>query len=223
MNPCFWTPTGIDSDFEPCRTICGNGFLDIEEECERLKWNTAAAGTLTGIQEDVCIDYDQINDPDSYTIFQDSYNKDYCSDSCQCKAGWEINPAFDRDVAISTSNMPCRTVCNNNVLDPWEECEPGIHNNATNVICSSSCQCLEGFEINPLFVRNATYVAGTSPTPCTPVCGNNVVNQGEECEIYRLGFDDDNNAGTNADTDSNIYCSTSCQCKDGWEINPAFN
>lgn len=58
MNPCFWTPTGMDLDFEPCRTICGNGFLDIEEECERLKWSTDAAGTLTGVQEDVCIDYD---------------------------------------------------------------------------------------------------------------------------------------------------------------------
>lgn len=81
-----------------------------------------------------------------------------------------------------------------------------MHNaDATGNYCSSSCQCRPGYEINPLFVHADANDLGYSVEACTPVCKNNRVDIGEECD------------------DSNVYCSSSCQCKEGWEINPAFD
>jgi hypothetical protein len=83
--------------------------------------------------------------------------------------------------------MPCRTVCGNNKLDPNEECE-AYHNNADgnaatyDDYCSDSCQCMPGYEINPLFDRT-TSTSGSPGTACTPVCGNDIVDEGEECEV----------------------------------------
>lgn len=37
----------------PCRTICGNGFLDIEEECERRD----VAETKDYVAKDMCLDH----------------------------------------------------------------------------------------------------------------------------------------------------------------------
>lgn len=147
MNPCFWNAdgdvieeatlaAGFDTDYYvPCRTVCQNGVLDIEEECEPFQdlmdaGDTCLEGVAKGVQYE------------------------YCSETCMCKEGWEINPDFDRDLAVAAgSNEPCIKVCGNDYLDPNEECEPASHNaDETGNYCSSSCQCRPGWEINPDFV-----------------------------------------------------------------------
>lgn len=161
MNPCYWTiegPTSVSptdgSTVYPCRTICGNGFLDIEEECERIDVGSTEQYLANN---SICINptwsSSLFGDKPSTTAPGDLTSKVYCSESCQCKDGWEINPSFNRAAPLSEANLPCRKVCNNGVLDPNEECEAPLHNDrgTVDIVCSSSCQCLPGFEINPAF------------------------------------------------------------------------
>ena len=100
MNPCFWTDAGeerentfitdanplvqaalIDEFWVPCRTVCQNGVLDIEEECEPFEDLIDVGGT--------CL----------WEVTNPGTQYEYCSDTCMCKEGWEINPDFDRSLA----------------------------------------------------------------------------------------------------------------------------
>lgn len=64
MNPCFWTDAGEEREntfitdanplvqaaliaefWVPCRTVCQNGVLDIEEECEPFEDLIDVGGT----------------------------------------------------------------------------------------------------------------------------------------------------------------------------------
>lgn len=99
MDPCFWTDAGdVREALEltnngnpgPCRTVCQNGILDIEEECEPFEDLIAVgSGCLASV-----------SDPG------DQY--EYCSDTCMCKDGWEINPNYDRtQTQIVSAVDPC--------------------------------------------------------------------------------------------------------------------
>jgi len=89
MNPCYWTVEGRknvtvpgNNEIKPCRTICGNGFLDIEEECERIDQE----GTEVYLARDTCIDetwtYKLYGDKPGSTNPGDPESKVYCSESC---------------------------------------------------------------------------------------------------------------------------------------------
>jgi len=90
MNPCYWTPSGrktvttvSGATIEPCRTICGNGFLDIEEECERIDQEA----NEIYLDRDECINEDAwtpalYGDKPSTTVPGDVTSKVYCSESC---------------------------------------------------------------------------------------------------------------------------------------------
>lgn len=101
MNPCFWTKNGnvrpdtfipventdrvdlLKKFHVPCRTVCGNGILDIEEECEPY------SGLLKYTKNtyfDGCLWDRPKKEKDHYS---------FCSDQCMCKEGWERNPDYD--------------------------------------------------------------------------------------------------------------------------------
>ena len=51
MNPCFWDEFGNEivsreDGTEPCRTVCGNGNLDIGEDCEPVSYFDYANPTI---------------------------------------------------------------------------------------------------------------------------------------------------------------------------------
>ena len=90
MNPCYWTiegPTSVSptdgSTVYPCRTICGNGFLDIEEECERIDVGSTEQYLANN---SICIiptwTDSLFGDKPTTTAPGDPTSKVYCSESC---------------------------------------------------------------------------------------------------------------------------------------------
>ena len=94
MSPCFFDksgdrrtdntfitdPTKRDEFYVPCRTVCGNGILDIEEECEPFESLFIADKTPF---DNKCL----------WDVPKEG-RYPFCSNQCLCKEGWERNPAF---------------------------------------------------------------------------------------------------------------------------------
>ena len=69
-------PDIISEFYVPCRTVCGNGILDIEEECEPYA-NLLIRDKSTYFK--TC-NWDVPDKGDAY---------EFCSEQCMCKEGWE--------------------------------------------------------------------------------------------------------------------------------------
>eukprot|EP00727_Mastigamoeba_balamuthi_P006657 m51a1_g2611 putative protein kinase domain containing protein (296) ;mRNA; f:501326-503303 len=91
-------------------------------------------------------------------------------------------------------------VCGNGVVEPpFETCERG------GLGCGTNCLCLPGFVRNTPFVSfNCIPTSFCGNGNVEPVCGNGIVEQGEQCEVGGFGCSD--------------QC-VNCRCSNGFTAN----
>ncbi|KAI6257289.1 hypothetical protein MCOR29_010194 [Pyricularia oryzae] len=107
-----------------------------------------------------------------------------CDEECACKYG------TDNDGNCQTS------FCGDGDVTGDEECD-FADNGAVDSLCSETCTCKYGPAENP------TDEVPCAAAPTTPICGNNVVDSGEQCD--------------NAEDE---LCGTNCLCLYGTAENP---
>ncbi len=107
-----------------------------------------------------------------------------CSATCQTEAGWRCKPG-------SCSKLP---YCGDGIVqaDQGEKCDQGSFQNAQNPGCSADCLSMDA---------TCTCTPGQACVCQTPVCGDGIVQVGEQC-------DDKNSAYPG--------CSATCQLEPGY-------
>jgi cysteine-rich repeat protein len=199
-------PAGANANNDDdCSANCGNGILETGEACDT--GITAGAGacptTCNDSQScttDVLMNPNTCNATCSNTAITLPINNDGC-----CPPG--ANSGTDND---------CLASCGNGVVDSGETCDTGIAAGAG----SCPTMCIDGNVCTSNILTNAgtctaacTFPPITNPAngdgccpagananndnDCTPVCGNNAVEAGEQC--------DDGN------TNNGDACSSTCQ------------
>jgi cysteine-rich repeat protein len=194
----------LDND---CAVVCGNGVVESGESCD-----TAIASGNAG----ACVEAADCIDGQSCTS-DNLLNGGSCTAACD-------NPVIDTPINddgccptggnIGTDN-DCPAGCGDGVVTPPETCDTAIAND-----CPVQADCVDGDSCTQdILLSGGTCLAecsnpvisaiangdGCCPAganannddDCTPVCGNNVVESGEQC--------DDNN------TDNGDGCDENCQ------------
>lgn len=127
-----------------------------------------------------------------------------CSPQCNCVQFIEPTPepvTTPPTPAPVEPTTPPTPVCQNGVLDPGEECDPSVPDDADGntcpdgETCSNDCTCVA--EPTPAPVD-------TTPPP-TPICQNGILDPGEECDPSAPMTDD------NSCPDGEM-CSADCTC-----------
>jgi cysteine-rich repeat protein len=179
--------SGNDSD---CAASCGNGIVDPGEKCDTGIASGKGSCPTSCDDGDACTK-DTLLDPGT------------CNAQCQSTP---ITTAANNDGccppgANSSNDNDCAASCGNGVVDPGETCDTGIHGGRGS--CPTSCD--DGDACTTDTLQNAgTCTAACASTPittpanddgccprgananndndCKPVCGNHVVEHGEECD-----------------------------------------
>jgi cysteine-rich repeat protein len=199
-------PAGANANTDnDCTANCGNGFLETGELCDT--GITAGAGacpvTCNDAQScttDVLMNPGSCNATCSNTPITTPINNDNC-----CPNG-----------ATSATDNDCLASCGNGVVDTGETCDTAIANGTgacpttcidgnacTQNVLSNAGTCTAACAFPP--ITNPANGDGCCPTgananndnDCTPVCGNNATETGEQC-------DDGNTANGDA-------CTSTCQ------------
>lgn len=199
-------PSGANANTDnDCTAACGNGALELGEVCDTGIVMGAGVCPTTcddaqACTTDVLMNGNTCQATCSNTAITMPINNDGC-----CPAG--ANSGNDND---------CLASCGNGVVDGGETCDTGIPNGngACPTMCIDGDACTQNVLSNPGTCTAAcTFPQITNPAngdgccpsgananndnDCTPTCGNNVVESGEQC--------DDGNT-MNGDT-----CSSTCQ------------
>jgi len=144
-----------------CAPVCGNGLVEGGEECD-----------------------------DGNTI-----DGDGCTAACEDEAGPETNcedrDDNDGDGLVDCADPDCTDdpfcLCGNGQPDPGEACDDG--NNADGDGCSSDCQveigpevCNDGIDNDTDGLVDCADSDCANDPACMPMCGNGIVEAGEECD-----------------------------------------
>jgi cysteine-rich repeat protein len=188
-----------------CGGVCGDGIVQYPwEECD-------LGPKLNGAPKSGC----------SY----DCQIVPFCGDGVVNAPGETCDLGWMNGVAGSgcSDNCTCVTICGNGIVEPGEECDAGSANGAYDSGCSEDCkfcgycgdcivddaageQCDNGWQLN-----------GTPGNPCsanctfvctTYVCGNGILEPGEEC-------DHGANNGLKGDSCSANCTWVDCRCGNG--------
>lgn len=176
-------PDGSKSCDSQCQKIpiCGNGMLDPGEECDHGKLNDGSTSV-------------------SYM----SGPPIVCSTNCKIvpkcgnkviEGGEQCDPPNSATCSASCTTLP---ICGNKALDSGEQCDDG--NVVSGDGCSSACQnepkqpvpsCGDGIINQSSEQCEPANTATCSPT-CTklPVCGDGVVDPGEQCDDANIANGD---------------------------------
>jgi cysteine-rich repeat protein len=184
-------------------TLCGNGTIDGDEECDDGSANsdTRPDGCRTTCMEAACGDgvVDDGEDCDD----ANQRDGDGCDGECFVEAGVCGNGILDEDEECDDGNHRARDgcdeecvvedgVCGNGVVEDGEECDDGGATGAGR--CDADCRLRDGIcgdgvadadEECDEGVRNSDTLPDRCRTDCTePFCGDDVVDPGhaEECE-----------------------------------------
>ncbi len=142
--------------------VCGDGNLDIGEQCDNGIANSNSAACLTTCQNATCGDtfiqtaVEQCEPPNTLT----------CDANCQ-----NITPPS----------------CGNNIIEAGEQCDDGIAN-SNSAACLTTCQnatCGDTFiqtAVEQCEPPNTLTCDANCQNITTPSCGNNIIEAGEQCD-----------------------------------------
>jgi cysteine-rich repeat protein len=200
---------------------CGDGVLDLGEECDEGVENSNQGRCLSNCRLAVCGDglvWQGVEECDEGAGNSDT-EPDACRTSCQsptCGDG-VVDSGEECDEGAGRSDTEpdaCRTSCDwascgDGVLDSGEECDEGAANSDTEPdACRTSCgwaSCGDGVLDSGEECDEGAGNSDTEPDACRtsceqPTCGDGVLDSGEECD-----------EGTaNSDTEPGV-CRTSCE------------
>jgi cysteine-rich repeat protein len=172
---------------------CGNGVIDIFEQCD----------DGNRVDGDGCSSTCQIEIPAEWTCFPAFYADGTCDCGCEvldldCTSlsaavcGFNNCPAGET-IAPDDNRRCVPPGCGDGILNPGEQCDDG--NLVSGDGCSSSCQvepqCGNGV-LNPGEqcddgnLTNGDGCSSTCTLEMTPLCGNGVLNPGEQCDDGNL-------------------------------------
>jgi cysteine-rich repeat protein len=158
-------PNGVIPTFDagPGPSICGDGELEDDEECDDGNTNNGD-GCSEGCTEEN--GWDCTNEPcepicgDGQVLGNEECddgntdNGDGCSDTCIIESGWDC------------SEEPCETICGDGQILEDEECDDGNTDNGDG--CSDTCMIESGWDC--------------SEEPCETICGDGEIAGNEECD-----------------------------------------
>ena len=169
-------PCSIGTCLQDCPGPCGNGKLNYGEQCEN------------GVNMVPCW----------------AHVPDATCQNCHCTGGTSSSSSmtsassssvFSLLALSSSSSISARPLCGNTRLEAGEQCERGSGSCPTGWGCDyTSCQCLPLPPVLPGSSR------ASSAMPLGPVCGNNILDPGEQCE-----------SGISCPT--GLFCTSFCQCQ----------
>jgi cysteine-rich repeat protein len=197
-------PAGANANNDDdCTAMCGNGILEPGELCDT--GITAGAGACPATCNDnvSCTTDTLVNGGSCQaTCTNTPITTPANGDGC-CPAG--ANPGNDNDCALG---------CGNGFVDPGETCDTAITSGAGKcpTTCSDNMACTRDVLLNAsTCTAQCTFPAITTPingdgccppngnanndTDCAPVCGNGLIESGEQCDD---GNTNNNDACTNA-------------------------
>ncbi len=175
----------------PNRSMCGNGRIDVGEDCDVaangevvgttctltcLRPGNTNRGTGPGQCGNATVEGGEECDPAT-----GSPDVRFCNERC-LRTG-----TSDRFTpGIATSGAP---FCGDRTVSPGEECEPGVNGAVENESCTSTCLNIgvpslaaSWCESRPLVGTSAEVVSACRNRGVS-ICGDGVVNRGEACEI----------------------------------------
>jgi cysteine-rich repeat protein len=211
--------------------LCGNGVVDIGEDCDIAMGGEIPHGTCStnclrignediGINPGQCgnneLDLSEQCDPGVDAEGNIVQNNPFCTSKCLFRGSRVLSGAEESQaVAVDADgNKIFESVCGNGQLEKkGEACDDGNSRNGDG--CSNIC-LNEGTQISATWCeRDAVreIKEGIACRDSVSVCGNGIVEQGEECEI---GIDGATNNNCNPRCTLELVCGTNlAQCSVG--------
>lgn len=208
-------PAGVGPAEDADCGACGDGVIGPDETCEMGSCVTSDQCTAPG----ACLNAVFTGDPNT------------CNSSCQlsvreqCRSGDGCCPS-----ACSTStDTDCSATCGNGTLEDGETCEPGSTSTPCPTGCDDGVACTSDVLTGSAANCNVTcaHIEITAPTSgdgccptganaasdsdCTPVCGNQVREPGEQCDPCPASCEDDDDAcTTDQASGTGVHCDLVC-------------
>jgi cysteine-rich repeat protein len=119
-----------------------------------------------------------------------------CSKTCKTNKGYTC-------IGMTGSSNQCQNVCGDGVTVPPEKCDPGNTALTRSALgCSSTCTILEGYQCK---LTTAVSNLSLPVSDCSPVCGDGLVVEPEECDWFSTDFSNNERPG----------CDKNCRVKTG--------
>ena len=197
---------GYSCDGEPsvCATVCGDGVIAGSEACDGSELGGVSCQTLELGTGDLICDANCERDTSGCSVYacgngtvdadEECDGADMNEQTCEGRGYDGGSLACTAGCAIDTTGCTLHS-CGNGIVEGVEECDDG--NTDPSDGCGSNCSIEAGWD------------CVGQPSVCAELCGNNVLDAGEQCDGAALGGQDCQSLGLGYDGGT-LTCAVNC-------------